>query len=68
MDAQRFATYQLGMHTSRISQPVVRMDNIKFLLARNHTGNNRKVIDLIMKISRIAAGKLHTPQIIDVHI
>ena len=68
MDTQRFATYQLGMHTSRISQPVVRMDNIKFLLARNHPCNNRKIIDLIMKVSRIAAGKLHTPQVIDVHV
>ena len=38
------------------------------LLYTSHPCNNRKIIDLIMKVSRIAAGKLHTPQVIDVHV
>ena len=44
------------------------MNNIKLLLASNDTRYNREIIDLVMQVSRIPSGKLHTPQIIYIQI
>ena len=68
MNTKRFAAHHLGVHTGRISQPVMRMDNIKLLLTGYYSGNNRKVVDFLVQISRITSCKLHTSQIIDMHI
>ena len=68
MNTKRFATYHFGMYTGRISQPVVRMDNIKFLLTGYYSGNDREVINFLVQVSGITSCKLHTSQIIDVHI
>ena len=68
MNAKRFSTHHLCMHTSRICQPIVGMNNIKLLLASNDTRYNRKIIDLVMQVSRIPTGKLHTAQIIYIQI
>ena len=68
MNAERLAAYHFRMHTGRIGQPVVCVDNVKLLLTRHHSGYNRKVIDFFMQISRITAGKVHTAKVVDVHI
>ena len=68
MDNQRFSRNLLSMNTSRISQPVVRVNNIKLLLTSHHTGYNRIVIDFFMQIIRISSRKLHATQIIGMHI
>jgi hypothetical protein len=68
MDTERFATHHLRMYTSRICQPIVRMNNVEFLLTCHNSGYNREVIDFFVQISGITAGKVHTTKIIDVHI
>lgn len=68
MDTKRFAAHHLGVHTGRISQPVMRMNNVELLLTGYYSGNNRKIVDFLVQISRITSCKLHTSQIIDMHI
>ena len=68
MNAKRLTTHHLSMHAGRICQPIVGMNNIKLLLASNDTRYNREIIDLVMQVSRIPSGKLHTPQIIYIQI
>ena len=44
------------------------MDDVELLLAGYHAGNDGEVIDLFMQVARIATGKLHTTQVVDVHV
>ena len=68
MNAQWTSTHHLGMYTSRISQPVVCMDNVELFLAGYYTGYNGEVVDLFMQIARITSSKLHTSQVVDMQI
>lgn len=44
------------------------MDDVEVDGARNDSGNDGVVVNLLMKISGIASGKLHRSEIIDIHI
>ena len=68
MDHQWLTRYLLGMYPCRISQPVMRMNDIKLLLTCYHPGNDRVVIDLFVQVVRIASGELDTSQIIRIEI
>ena len=68
MDAQRFAAHALGMDACGIGEPVVGMDYIKLLGACYDTRNDAVVVYLLVKVAGIAACKLHTPKVVDVHI
>ena len=68
VNAQWFTTHPLGMNTSRESQPVVSMDNIKFLTSSYHTGNDAIVVDLVVEIGWITTSKIHTSEVVDIHI
>ena len=60
MDAERLSAHHLGMHSGGIRQPVVGMNNIKFLLASHYSGNHREVVYLFVQVAGITAGKVHT--------
>ncbi len=66
--AQGLATDVLGMDAGRIGQPVVRMNNVKLLGAGNHASDDRIVVDFLMQVAGIATGKLHSAQIIHMHV
>ena len=68
MDAQWLATHSLGMDTSRECQPVVGVDNIKFFATGYNASDDAVVVDLIVEIRWITAGKIHTAEVIHVHI
>ena len=68
VDTQGLATHLLGMDTGREGQPVVGMDDIKLLSAGHLTSDNRVVVDFLMQVTWITAGKLHRAKVIDVHI
>ena len=68
MDTERFSTDLLSVNAGRESQPIVRMNNIKFLSTGHLTCNNRVVINLLVQISRITSRKLHRTEIIHVHV
>ena len=65
---KRFATHILGMYSGRISQPVVRMDNVILFRTGHHACNDRVVIDLFQQVIGITAGKFHASKIIHVTI
>ena len=58
----------LGVYASRIGQPVVCMNDVKLFCACHHTCNDRIVVDLLVQVRWIAASKLHTAKVVDVHI
>ena len=64
MDAQGLATHHLCMHSRRIGQPVVGMNEIKLLRACQHAGNDGEVVDLLVQIAGITARKVETTQVI----
>ena len=68
MDTERLSAHHLGMHSGRIRQPVVGMNNIKFLLASHYSGNHREVVYLFVQVAGITASKVHAAYVIDVHI
>ena len=61
MDYQRLTTHIFSVNTRRISQPVVRMDDIILFRTSDYSRNDRIVIDLFQKIIRITSGKLKAP-------
>ena len=44
------------------------MDNVKLHGASHDAGNNRVVIDFLVKVAGIAACKLHSAKVVDVHV
>ena len=68
MDTKRFSTYHLSMHTSGISQPVVSMNNIKFLLTSHYSGYDGVIIDFLMQVFRITTGKFHATKVVHMHV
>ena len=68
MDTERLTTDLLGMDTSGEGQPVVSVDDVKLLGTGHLTGDDRVVVNLLVQIARITAGKLHRTQIVHVHI
>ena len=68
VNAEGLAAYHLGMYAGRIGQPVVGMDDVELLLAGYYTSNDGEVVDLFVQVARIATGKLHATQVVDVHI
>ena len=48
--AQRLSAYIFCIYSRRESEPVVGMDNIKLLLPRHDSGNNRIIVDLFMQV------------------
>ena len=68
MNAQRLAADMLGIDAGGIGEPVVRMDDVKVLGACHHTGNDGVVVYFLVQVGGIASGKLHTAEIVDVHI
>ena len=68
VNAQWLSTHLLSVYSSRISEPVVSMNYIKFLLSRHDTCYYRIVIYLLVQILRIASRKLQTAEVIHIHI
>ena len=68
MDHQWLTRYLLGMYPCRISQPVMRMNDIKLLLTGYYSGNDREIINLFVQVPGITTCKFHTSQIIHMHI
>ena len=54
MDNQRFATHILRMDTSRIGQPIMRMDDVVLLLACDDASHDGVVVDFLVEVLRIA--------------
>ena len=65
MNAERFATHLLGVHACRISEPIMGMDDIELLTARQHSSDDGKIVYLLVKIGRIASSKADTAQIVE---
>ena len=57
MNDKRFATDTLGCNPGRISQPVVRMDNIEVVFAPDVFGYNGIVAYLFEKVFALFAAK-----------
>jgi hypothetical protein len=68
VDAEWFARYLLSVDTSREGKPVVSVDDVKLLCAGHLTCDDRVVVDLLVKIARLTSGKLHSTEIIHVHV
>ena len=68
VNAQWLSTHSLGMNTSRECQPVVGVNNIKFFATGNNSGNDTVVVDLVVEIRWITTGKVHTAEVVHVHI
>ena len=68
MDAKRLSANHFGMYSGRVSQPVMRMNDIKLLLTGYYSGNDREIINFFVQVPGITTSKLHTPQIIHMHI
>ena len=68
MNTQRLTAHVLRMDSCWIRQPVVCMNDIEVLCTCHHACNHRVVIDLLMQVRRIAARKLHTTEVVDIHV
>ena len=68
MDAQRFSTHVLGMDTSGIGEPVVSVDDIKLLCPGHHASDDRVVIDFLVQVFGVSSGKLHTSEVVHMHV
>ena len=68
MDAKRLSANHFSMYSGRVSQPVMRMNDIKLLLTGYYSGNDREIINFFVQVPGITTSKLHTPQIINMHI
>ena len=58
MDYLRLTTHIFSVNTRRISQPVMRMDDIILFRTSDYSRNDRIVINLFQKIIRITSGEL----------
>ena len=56
------------MDAGREGEPVVSVDDVKLLSAGHLSGNDRVVVDLLVKVAWISSGKLHRTKIVHVHI
>ena len=65
---QRCARQLLCVDSSRICQPVMRMNDVKLLLTCNDTCDDTVVIDFFIQIVRITPGELYATNIISVDI
>ena len=68
VDTQWLTTNVLGMDSSRISQPVVCMNDVEFLRTSHNTCNDGIIIDFLMQVAGIATCKFHTSQVVDIHV
>ena len=68
MNHQRFPADLLGMDARRIGQPIVCMNDVEPLLPGHHSCHDGIVVDFLVQVVRIAAGKLHAAQVIHMHI
>ena len=68
VNAERLTAHILGMDTSWIGKPIMSMNDIELFGSCHNASNYRVVVDLIVQIAGITTGKLHSTQIIDVHI
>ena len=58
----------LGVNTGRIGEPVVRVDNIAWNGACNHTSHNRIIVDFLNEVIGVTTGELDAAQVVGVHI
>ncbi len=68
MDAERFAAHILRVDACRVGEPVVGVDDVELFGACHDTCNDRIVVDFLVQVAGIASGKLHTSQVVDVHV
>src|SRR3989339_556601 len=50
MDYQRFPRYLLGSHSCRVGQPIVRMNDIEFVIFSNLRCNQTVIINFLIKV------------------
>lgn len=51
-----------------VGEPVVSVNDVELLGARHLSGYDAVVVYLLVKVAWVSAGKLHAPQVVDVHI
>ena len=68
VDAQWLTAHLLGMDAGRVGEPVVCVDDVEFLLPCDDTGDDGVVVDFLVQVFRVASGKLHAAQVVDVHV
>ena len=68
MYAERFSADLLGMYSGGVGEPVVGMDDVELFSTRHYACNDRVVVDFVVQVARIASGKLHGTQVVDVHV
>ena len=66
--AQGLTAHLLGVDAGGIGEPVVSVDDVEFFRACHHACDDRVVIDFLMQVRGIAARKLHSTQVVDVHV
>ena len=62
--AERFAADELCVHSGRIGQPVVGMNDVKLLRAGQHTCDDREIVYLIVQVAGISSGEAHASHVI----
>ena len=68
MNTKWFSRHLFSMYTRRIGQPIVCMDDIEIKCACYNTSYDRIVVDFFVQISGISSCKLHTSQVVDMHV
>ena len=65
MDAQWLSAYHLGMYTCGVCEPVVSVNQVEFLATGQYARDDAEVIDFVMQIAGITAGKLYAAHIVE---
>ena len=68
MDAQGLSTNLLGVDASGEGQPVMGVNDVELLSTCHLTGDYRVVVDFLVQVAWVTAGKLHSAQVVDIHV